>query len=785
MGIDNLSVRCARKEARKNKKAMKKIGKVAFNQHKKIDEVLEEKFGTKKQRKKKRQKAKAAQKSEETDEIERDIAGNIIADGPLTTAQKKHIEKLQQEEEREQKRERRRAQKELIAEEEAEMKKYAKLLGYHKRKTKNIPKVFEAEGLADLLEICDAAKRREIAEKDKLEVEAGLDSDPEGNEDQEMDDMDIDLNEDSDIGDEDDLEMIDEEEEGDIVDEEEEEELEDEDEEDEIVEDIYGREVSKKTGKLIETNVKGAMDKLTQLEQKMDVMNSEDRLKLERNIRGIVNRLITERSMVLAIKSLREVFTSNGRNDVKQILFEALYKYLSTRGRLQDKILLENATFLALTHTSVSAEITCHFVEMFITAFVASVRSGIEEDDDKSLENQLIILCHLYNFKIIRGAMVFELLEILKQNVTARNLTLIMLALSYAGASFRKRDSTSLKSFIENLQLEFSKASDRCDNNLRVKFLMDEFLSIKNCNILKLTTELDATQLDHFQKLYRGLVKNVERKEGELVMSVDDILHIEERGRWWVVGSSWMPTDDGSMPGAKNASGLEGATRHATLAAEQQFDPSLLELARKAKMNTELRKTIFCTMMSSSDEADAFERLMKLSLKDQQEREIIHISILCVMREASYNAFYCALVDQFCNYHKRFKTTLQYAIWDRLRELSEFKLKQRSNFAYFIADLIRKEAIGLPVLKVVEFATIDPITSRTVKKVLCRLFLTATEHKLKEIFERVIHSKTHDYLSQALQLFLEMKMRNVSDDENAEQIAKKVQYVASLWERLE
>ncbi|TKR92229.1 hypothetical protein L596_006922 [Steinernema carpocapsae] len=808
MGIDTLSTRCARKEARKNKKAMKKLGKKAFHQHKKIDKVLEEKFGSKRQRKKNRKKAKAGENEEEVEEIERDIAGNIIAEGPISDAQRKHAEKQQKDEEREQLRERRRAQRELVKEEEVEMKKYAKLLGYNKRKSKNMPAIFAAEGLSDILDICwNPTKRREIARKDQLEAEAGLDSDPEGDEDQDMDGDEIDLNEKSDFEDEeDDMKMMDEEEgdivdeeddmkmmdeeEGDIVDEEEHEELEVDDEEEEeelIVEDIYGRQVNKKTGQLIERNVKGALDKLNKLEQKMDVLNDEDRMKLERSIRGITNRLIVEQSLVLATKTLRDVFHSNGRNDVKQILFESLYKHLTFANRIQDKTLLEYATFLALVHMTISSEITCHFVEMFIAKFVEVLKSGDETTDDKALENQLIVLCHLYNFKIIKGAMVIEILDILKETTTARNLTMIMLALSYAGGSLKKRDAGPLKQFIENLQIDLSKITDVDSLGHRTKFLIEEIISIKNCNILKLTTQFDATQLEHFLKLYRGLIKNVDKREGELGMSVEDILHIEDRGRWWVVGSSWMPTDDGSMPGAGNAPGLEGSSTHASLSAEQQFDKSLVKLARKAKMNTELRKTIFCTMMSADNERDAFERLLKLSLKDQQEREIVHIIVMCLMRESSYNPFYCALVDQFCNYHKRFKTTLQYAIWDRMRELSDFKLKQRSNLAYFIADLIRKEALGLPVLKVVEFGSIDPITSRTVKKLLSRLFLTATDFKLKEIFDRIIHSKTHDFLSQALQLFLHMKMRNVGDEEgeDAEKIVKKVRFVESLWERLE
>lgn len=52
---------------------------------------------------------------------------------------------------------------------------------------------------------------------------------------------------------------------------------------------------------------------------------------------------------------------------------------------------------------------------------------------------------------------------------------------------------------------------------------------------------------------------------------------------------------------------------------------------------------------------DAFEKLMRLSLKGHQEREIIYINIHCVLLEPSYNPFYAAVIEQFCCFHKRFK----------------------------------------------------------------------------------------------------------------------------------
>lgn len=72
-------------------------------------------------------------------------------------------------------------------------------------------------------------------------------------------------------------------------------------------------------------------------------------------------------------------------------------------------------------------------------------------------------------------------------------------------------------------------------------------------------------------------------------MTVDDIEHVVERGRWWLVGSAWNSTS--AVENGLIATKDENASK---------FHPSLLALARKAKMNTTVRRDIFCALMSST-----------------------------------------------------------------------------------------------------------------------------------------------------------------------------------------
>lgn len=46
-----------------------------------------------------------------------------------------------------------------------------------------------------------------------------------------------------------------------------------------------------------------------------------------------------------------------------------------------------------------------------------------------------------------------------------------------------------------------------------------------------------------------------------------------------------------------------------------QFSAKVLKLARKQRMNTEVRRNIFCVIMTSEDYLDAFEKLIRFVIK--------------------------------------------------------------------------------------------------------------------------------------------------------------------------
>lgn len=57
----------------------------------------------------------------------------------------------------------------------------------------------------------------------------------------------------------------------------------------------------------------GAKEKLSELEQRTEILETQERLKLKKCLRGLVNRL-NEHTIVGAVRTFSDVFATNGHN---------------------------------------------------------------------------------------------------------------------------------------------------------------------------------------------------------------------------------------------------------------------------------------------------------------------------------------------------------------------------------------------------------------------------------------------------------------------------------------
>ena len=173
-------------------------------------------------------------------------------------------------------------------------------------------------------------------------------------------------------------------------------------------------------------------------------------------------------------------------------------------------------------------------------------------------------------------------------------------------------------------------------------------MAIRNNNMSKIPN-YDPTHTEHLRKILRNNLIRKGVSLSKMNISYKELLVADQRGRWWVVGSAWV----GQGPSLKAGDQEESKDE------DQQFSAELLELARKQRMNTDCRRNIFCILMTADDYIEAFDRLLRLGLKPQQEREIINVLIDCCLHEKQFNPYYAHLVQKFCHSQRRFQIATQ------------------------------------------------------------------------------------------------------------------------------
>ncbi|CAH1238640.1 NOM1 [Branchiostoma lanceolatum] len=483
--------------------------------------------------------------------------------------------------------------------------------------------------------------------------------------------------------------------------------------------------------------------------------------RLRKQVKGLINRL-SEGNMHSIGKQFESLYASNSRNDMNDMVTSVLTEACLSTDPLPERLMMEHCMLLALLHNNVGAELGAHIVEFLARRFDSLHRKNDNRGEGKECDNVVAMFAHLYNFKLIHCILIYGIIRRLIDSFNERDIELVLGILRNVGFLIRKNDPAALKEVIQLISTKAAAASQDFREQSRVKFMLETIAALRNNNMKKMPN-YDPAHLDHLQKLLRGMLRNKGSiTDTQLRIPLEDLLSVEEKGRWWVVGSAWT----GRGPGKGEEDG-EGP------AVKGEMSEKISELARKQRMNTDLRKNIFAVVMTSEDYMDAFEKLLQLQLKKSQEPEIIHVLLDCTMQERGYNPYYSYLAQKFCDFDRRFMMTIQFSLWDRFAVIDSLSSQNSSNLAQLVTHLLVTMAIPLSVLKKFEFAALEKPTVQFLRQILLALLLEREENTVQAIFTRVAKFPKLQQFRDGLRLFMShflMKKKSKMDDETAQKL---------------
>ncbi|GEQ72411.1 hypothetical protein JCM33374_g6098 [Metschnikowia sp. JCM 33374] len=437
---------------------------------------------------------------------------------------------------------------------------------------------------------------------------------------------------------------------------------------------------------------------------------SAEILALQKSIKGPINKL-SEANIGSIANEINGLFLSNPRQAVNENVTSIVMNSVIQQGRLLDTFVYLHSALIVAIYRVQGVDFGAHFIQTLVEK-LESCR--VDASKTKEAVNTASLLSSVYTFQLVSSKLLYDLIRDLIQDLSESNAELLLKIIRTSGNQMRADDPSALKEIV--LQVN-KKASALPKVSPRMQFLIDTIASLKN-NKLKLENEA-SHQLTIRLKKFLGTFTSGKSAD-PLQVSLDDIRNVETKGKWWLVGSAWKGVDEQNQALAN----IEVVNDILDTA-----EPNWLELAKAQRMNTDIRRAIFISIMSANDYIDAVTKLDKLALKKAQEREIPRIVVHCAVVEPAWNPYYGILAAKLCDSHS-YRKTFQFMLWDLVKgfdgndddeeddddvftgfddsESDDDKLKKILNLGRLFGHLFAEGSLALHILRTVNFVSASP-----------------------------------------------------------------------------
>ena len=116
---------------------------------------------------------------------------------------------------------------------------------------------------------------------------------------------------------------------------------------------------------------------------------------------------------------------------------------------------------------------------------------------------------------------------------------------------------------------------------------------------------------------------------------------------------------------------------------------------------TNLRRTIYLTIMSSLDFEEAVHKLLKVNLPVGQEPELPSMVIECCSQERTYSKFYGLIGERFAKLNRLWTELFESSFAKYYETIHRYETNRLRNIARFFGHLLSSDAIGWHTLSIV------------------------------------------------------------------------------------
>eukprot|EP00889_Picochlorum_renovo_P000775 jgi/Picre1/27805/NNA_000769.t1 len=449
---------------------------------------------------------------------------------------------------------------------------------------------------------------------------------------------------------------------------------------------------------------------------------NEQEMAVRKRVRGLINR-VAEANLEGIVSELSDMYKNEGRTYVSQSLSHELITAATDGPRASERFAIVAATCVASVAASTESS---EVIATFLSHVGMALEKSLSSQDSLSCSNLVRLLGCLFLAKAIKPDIMFDVLDSWGEAFSDEHVVSIAGLLTVAGLALRKADPSQMKNFVVNIH---EKASNRGTITTRARVMLD--LVVDN---------VDAVAVGG--------------------ISWNKIIDPHSKKGFW-----WIPTLQdtiGKHQETRDAEVTQGNDARDDLASNNDGDASLLALASKLRMSTDTRKSIFLAVMGGEDAIDAAEKLLRLNLKGQQEREIVRVTVECSLHENAWNPYYGLLLSRLCQLAKGHRVTLQYCIWDHVKDCDRMNARKIAIFSKLAAFVVTSKT--LPLASIVKVSSLSSSEMDAKELLLWRLFFKSTlegftsDDEMRAVFIKLVEQKEQAPVKRQVRNFLRTRI---------------------------
>ncbi|KAL2710659.1 Suppressor of glycerol defect protein1with MIF4G superfamily conserved domain [Kluyveromyces marxianus] len=413
--------------------------------------------------------------------------------------------------------------------------------------------------------------------------------------------------------------------------------------------------------------------------KQLEDSDSETYKELKKKVKSLLNKL-SDSNITVIVTSLNELYDNYARQYVNDAINNQIIEVVAQKNKLLDTFIMSYAgvafSMWKLKGTEAGASFIQALVQKFLDIyneqmeFIQSKGPNPEEAMliSKEATNLLTLLSYSYNFGLVSSRLIYDIIKELIQNPNEYTTELLLRIISVSGSLIRGDDPRALKDIISEL-LNNVKGLKQTS---RLSFLLETLTDLKN-NRLK--PSVMAASHQSLKKTIIGSLRISTSASSEpLLASLDDIKNVETKGKWWLIGASWKGNQETAFDEVKKTNTDNSIDTKLNIKLEDNLLSEIIdwnEVARQQRMNTDVRRAIFVSIMSAEDYLDAFAKLEKLNLKSKQSLDITRVLVHCLCNDGAtigYNPFYSLLAAKLSEHNHKLLKSFQFLFWEIVKK---------------------------------------------------------------------------------------------------------------------